>query len=255
MTNTKGFSISLLLAAAVLSQPVLAAEQIKQRTTESGSVELSNLDGPDASAPIVQVDKPAAAGTPAAAAPVVSAAARPVLARASKRKSVTETPDPENADALAEEATPAAEANEMAAERAPSEAATERQQAKASDNPALPAGNGAYAGNGGGYAGGAAAGAAAAAADTGSAATGSGSGSGTGTAAADPTLATPSKPYVAPVITAPPGFDPTVAAQLASYRALMLQEATFTSLSNTNPATSRRYLAVDRVTYQARIGK
>ncbi len=254
MTHAKGFSISLLLAAAVLSQSALAAEQIHQRATDSGSVELSNLDEPGPGATVVPVAKAPATSTPAAAAPAAPAA-KPVVAKGSKRKSVADTTDSENADAASDESTQAADATELAPERAANEAAPDRQQAQALtpplDNPAMPAGNGTYAGNAGGYAGGTAAGAPGAAADPGAAA----AGSGTSTAAADPTATTPAKPYTPPVITAPPGFDPTVAAQLASYRALMLQEASYTTLTNTNPAISRRYLAVDRVTYQARTAK
>jgi hypothetical protein len=46
-------------------------------------------------------------------------------------------------------------------------------------------------------------------------------------------------------------------AALSQYRALMLQQAASTAntLGGTNPAISRRYLMVDRNTYQARIGQ
>jgi len=42
---------------------------------------------------------------------------------------------------------------------------------------------------------------------------------------------------------------------LVQYRALMLQEASSPTIINANPAVSRRYLQVDRATYQARIGQ
>jgi hypothetical protein len=46
-----------------------------------------------------------------------------------------------------------------------------------------------------------------------------------------------------------------VSAILVQYRNLMLQEAASANYINTNPALSRRYLQVDRTTYQSRIGQ
>jgi hypothetical protein len=46
-----------------------------------------------------------------------------------------------------------------------------------------------------------------------------------------------------------------VPAILSKYRNLMLQEATSANYINSNPAISRRYLQVNRSTYQARIGQ
>jgi hypothetical protein len=50
-------------------------------------------------------------------------------------------------------------------------------------------------------------------------------------------------------------IDPALATQLQQYRALMLQQANPATGMPGNPAKSRRYLMMDRATYQATIGK
>jgi hypothetical protein len=50
-------------------------------------------------------------------------------------------------------------------------------------------------------------------------------------------------------------IDPALATQLQQYRALMLQQANPATGYVGNPAKSRRYLMMDRATYQATIGK
>lgn len=46
-----------------------------------------------------------------------------------------------------------------------------------------------------------------------------------------------------------------IQAILSQYRNLMVQEASAANYINSNPALSRRYLAVDRTTYQTRLGR
>ena len=261
MTTAKGFSISLLMAAAaMLSQSAIAADQIHQRASDSGSVELSNLDDSDASVNVVNAEKPATAFTP-------PALTKPVLARRAKAKSATGTGDNESADANADEQSQTADSTETGADSTP--ASTNVQAQPEQREMQATATGGSF--SGGGYAGaGSTGGNAVSAGGAYVAGTGgnvvysntSNSPDTTGvnpgtfsSPAAGATPATTTPRVAAAGVASQAGVDPALAGQLTQYRALMLQEANFNALTNLNPATSRRYLAVDRTTYQTRIGQ
>jgi hypothetical protein len=84
---------------------------------------------------------------------------------------------------------------------------------------------------------------------------GSGGGAGSSQSALTVPRATPGTDINAAMAAMSTPIDPALATQLQQYRALMLQQANPSTGLPGNPAKSRRYLMMDRATYQATVGK
>lgn len=254
-------SLCVLLAlGAGLAGSAQAAGAVGVTQSKTGSIELTNLDeasdkpdGPAAVAPgktTVHALRP-----PAAAQSAASGKPKPAL---HKKKNADGTDAEEDRDSEADVAAQDEQARSgESADAAPVDAMPSAATAQGEQGT-----DGATAYGSFNYSGGASAGGAnlatpgtgsgsSASANTGTAgsATATSTSSGTGSSNQAPTAGTGMAGA-----DGQSGVDAQLAAQLAQYRALMLQQATYSNLSNVNPALSRRYLAVDRATYQARIG-
>lgn len=84
---------------------------------------------------------------------------------------------------------------------------------------------------------------------------GSGGGSGGATSAVTVPRALPGTDLNAAMAQMSVPIDPALATQLQQYRALMLQQVNPSTGLAENPARTRRYLMMDRATYQARVPK
>jgi hypothetical protein len=246
----------LLYASGMLALPTFAADAVYQRATSSGGIELSNISDDAAQAPVAvesaQRAQPAAA-VPAQVAANPEPAKRAVAKRPKPKKTATDQADP-NADPNAEDQEQSSDATDANADPAdPKNAAAS--SAAGSSAVGTNAGFGFSSGysSGGAYSAG---GGSAGAQGAGTTSVATDSGAGNTAASRVPVTVAPRPDTTGGTAAAPPVSNAETAA-LSQYRALMLQQANAVgnTLSGTNPAISRRYLMVDRNTYQARIGQ
>lgn len=250
--TTRTLALYILLGAT-LQLPTWAAGSITLRQSASETIELTNLDEPDAGQPLVAEGPANAAAAAPLAVPVPrqNAQASKSTLRGKRLAGKDAAKDAQDTDTAAEEgsqdadtatSTSATESYQGADAESRSAANEGKPAPVSSTQPAAAGSNGVTYTQGApgitGTGGSTAAGGSSGTGTTGTTASSGSTGSGSGTGAT-----TPSAPLTG------------IQAILSQYRDLMVQEASAANYMNTNPAISRRYLAVDRTTYQARIGK
>jgi hypothetical protein len=263
-TFQRATCVLILLSAGSACVSAVAADTVYQRPGNTQSIELSNIDDVDAAqVPLVVDNKPARAATLAGAAqaspvdtPMPLRSKRSALARAQgkgttagEEEELADSSQPETTAVGAKDNVPAASAVDLPPE--------------VNDNN----GSSSMAYGGPGFAIGPSGATTSNPVSTGSTGT-TGSSSSTGsTASTGSTVpATPSTQPGNTTATSTPkprgdtggsstGSTAGLSTALQQYRQLMLQDATDPSLLLGNPATSRRYVMVDRTTYQSRIGQ
>lgn len=234
--NRKISSIALLLVGSAFA-PVFAAETVYQRAGNTQSIELSNIDDADAAQlPLVVDSKPVRTAVPVATTKAVPDTVQ--KPQRSKRGALANT---EEAPANTPEEEEIAESpvNEKLAESVNDKAAVVSEMAEpASRNDNAGNSNASYASTG----------------------TTGGQTISTTTDSAPPSAAVPlaTSPSTSPrTDTAGSSAVNTagLSTALQQYRQLMLQDAADPNLLLGNPSLSRRYLMVDRNTYQTRTGQ
>jgi hypothetical protein len=232
----------VLLAAGSALAPVFAADTVYQRSGNTQSIELSNIDDADAAqVPLVVDSKPARASIPVAKQAIVDAVPKPQRSKRGALARTEETP----ANSLEEE---------ELAESSPIEKLAENVKDKVNALPEVAEptlGNDNSGSSNTSYA---------------SAGTTVGQSISTTADSTPPTTAAPATtPTTAPSpTTTNPRTDTAgssavstagLSTSLQQYRQLMLQDAADPNLLLGNPSLSRRYLMVDRNTYQTRVGQ
>jgi hypothetical protein len=242
------------MVSALATLPAAAADAIYQRTNPGASVELSNLDDGDAGQTKL-VEGTAKAAAPAAAESTAMVAPAKVTRPKARRlpgkgKDANGADEEANADEESTTDETRSASDGTAADSASTAANDGSPQGQSGSAGGTGLGNGfSFSGGGMGTNGYATGGSGSSTGNTGYPAntgagmadTGAGAGAGAGTGS------TATKGGDAPLT--------GVSAILSQYRDLMLREAASANYMNTNPAISRRYLQVDRSTYQARIGQ
>ncbi|RFO98118.1 hypothetical protein DIC66_05200 [Rhodoferax lacus] len=245
MTKPTSRTLALcILLGATLQLPTWAAGNITLRQGASETIELTNLDEPDAGQAVVAEGpaNTAAAATLAMPVPRQSVQASRSTLRGKRLADKDPAKDAQDTDTVAEEGPQEADTASSSSAMDSYQASDAESRSAASESKSLatssaqPSAGGSY---GATYTPGApgASGTDGGTGTTGTTASGS---TGTGTSAG---ATTPAAPLTG------------IQAILSQYRNLMVQEASAANYMNTNPAISRRYLAVDRTTYQARLGQ
>jgi len=253
--------LTLLLLAATAAPVALAAQP--QPGAASEAVVLTNLDDGDSSLPASPQAAPATPAAPVAKsadAPRSSANRRNLATARARAKAAAGESEDETAQGSGDESLQEAERSSTpdGADNAPERSLATEDKDKPQRASSYEQAASGYVGSGamayGSENGSSYSGTSAATGNTGSASNSSASNSASGSSGGSGGGTLP-RASGSGVIANTGGVDPSLASTLAQYRALMLQEANYGSLANTNPSTSRRYLAVDRSTYQARIGQ
>jgi hypothetical protein len=264
LSSAMGLATAFAAPPAPTLPAAAAAAAVYQRTTNTDSVELSNLDEADPSQAAVPVTAGAQAGTPAAEPKTAVARNAPATKPAKKVKKKVRLADGSEEEQWVEEdadSTEQADANGSAADRTASGSRSED-----SGSMGFNAASGSSAGSSGGYTGGYAGGGTAGnttgnsggyvdntAGQSSGVATGSTGttdttgGAGTGTTASTGT--TPGTYGSGP--TTLPTPTSALEVKLDAYRAQMLREVTNAQAANPNPALTRRYQMMNRGTYQS----
>lgn len=275
LAATSAFSLSVAFAAppAPVAAATPAATKVYQRTDNAESIELSNLDESDAAqTPLTLGAQPQTPGTTStssgSAKAAVAAAGRTTPAKVSKKikkkirladgteEEVLVDSDDEDTDGLAQADGTAADSsrNDRFGANARSGDANGGAGFVGGNTQGAGYAGAGYAGTGSGTSGGGsnvATGTGTATASSGTSGGGSGSGTGAGSSgsgsAGTVAVGNGNTGTIAPLPTPTSALE----TQLANYRNLMLTEVAAAQVAN--PALTRRYLAMDRSTYQIRI--
>lgn len=259
LTLTSSRTLALTLVwAATLCLPAQAADAVFQRQSASETIELSNLEEAGSGQAVLIEGAPHTAAAPSAPLARPQAHASNATLRGKRLNAKGQAGTEAAADAESDASTEDSPAEERALasdeQTDPSALASPQNQGAGTDKTA--SGASPMTGGGAGFSAPYNQGAnSTAGGGSGSSGIAGSGGAGTGTPGTGTTGTTASSGGSGS--SAGTGAAPLsgLQAMLSQYRDLMVQEASAANYMNSNPAISRRYLAVNRTTYQARMGQ